>query len=196
MSRVVGVIDTKVANTASIFAGLRRAGLEPIAVGSTSDLAGHEAVVLPGVGSFAAGMAALERMALVEPLREWIAEDRPFLSVCLGMQLLFESSEESQGVRGLGVVPGAVTRFPDGVVIPHFGWNQISSSSDFFPSGDVYFANSFRATSVPEGWEVATCDHGGPFLAGISKGKVAAVQFHPEISGAVGAAILKRWARW
>jgi hypothetical protein len=90
----------------------------------------------------------------------------------------------------------AELRFPDGVVIPHFGWNQIASSSDFFPSGDVYFANSFRATEAPEGWEVATCDHGGPFLAGIRKGKVAAVQFHPEISGVFGAAILKRWAQW
>lgn len=196
MSRRVGVIDTRVANTASIFAGLRRAGLEPVAVGSASDLAAHEAVVLPGVGAFAAGMSALERMSLVEPLRDWIAADRPFLSVCLGMQLLFESSEESPGVTGLGVVPGAVTRFPDGVVIPHFGWNQISSSSDFFTDGDVYFANSFRATTAPDGWEVTTCDHGGSFLAGIRKGRVAAVQFHPEISGAVGASVLERWAQW
>lgn len=196
MSRIVGVIDTRVANTASIFAGLRRAGLEPVAVCSATDLAKHQAIVLPGVGAFAAGMAALERMDLVEPLREWIAADRPFLSVCLGMQLLFESSEESPGVRGLGVVSGAATRFPDGVVIPHFGWNQISSSSDFFSSGDVYFANSFRATEAPEGWEVATCDHGGEFLAGIRRSRVAAVQFHPEVSGAVGAAILKRWAQW
>ena len=196
MSRVVGVIDTRVANTASIFAGLRRAGLEPVAVGSASDLAGHEAIVLPGVGAFAAGMAALQRMALVDPLREWIAADRPFLSVCLGMQLLFESSEESPGVRGLGVVPGAVTRFPDDVMIPHFGWNKIASSSDFFAPGDVYFANSFRATQAPEGWEVTSCDHGGSFLAGIRKGNVAAVQFHPEISGAVGSAILERWSQW
>ncbi len=196
MSRRVGVIDTRVANTASIFAGLRRAGLEPVAVGSASDLAAHEAVVLPGVGAFAAGMSALERMSLIEPLRDWIAADRPFLSVCLGMQLLFESSEESPGVTGLGVVPGAVTRFPDGVVIPHFGWNQITSSSDFFADGDVYFANSFRATKPPEGWEVATCNHGGEFLAGIRKGRVAAVQFHPEISGAVGASVLERWAQW
>lgn len=196
MSRVVGVIDTRVANTASIFAGLRRASLEPVAVGSAADLAAHEAVVLPGVGAFAAGMSALERMSLVEPLRDWIAADRPFLSVCLGMQLLFESSEESPGVAGLGVVPGAVTRFPDGVVIPHFGWNQIISSTDFFAEGDVYFANSFRATQPPQGWEVATCNHGGEFLAGIRKGRVAAVQFHPEISGTVGTAILERWAQW
>ncbi|MEI7575357.1 MAG: imidazole glycerol phosphate synthase subunit HisH [Armatimonadota bacterium] len=196
MSRVVGVIDTRVANTASIFAGLRRAGLEPVAVGSAADLEGQEAVVLPGVGAFAAGMSALDRMCLVEPLQDWIAADRPFLSVCLGMQLLFESSEESPGVAGLGVVPGAVTRFPDGVVIPHFGWNQIASSSDFFADGDVYFANSFRATEAPEGWETATCDHGGSFLAGIRKGRVAAVQFHPEISGAVGASLLDRWAQW
>lgn len=196
MSRAVGVIDTKVANTASIFAGLRRAGLEPVAVSSPADLSQHEAVVLPGVGAFGAGMAALERMVLVDPLKEWIASDRPFLSVCLGMQLLFESSEESPGVQGLGVVPGAVTKFPEGVVTPHFGWNQIASASDFFAPGDVYFANSFRATSAPEGWEVATCDHGGEFLAGIRKGRVAAVQFHPEISGSVGAAILERWAKW
>jgi len=196
MSRIVGVIDTKVANTASIFAGLRRAGLEPVAVASASEMAAQEAIVLPGVGAFAAGMAALERMSLVEPLRDWIAADRPFLSVCLGMQLLFESSEESPGVEGLGIVPGAVTRFPNGVVIPHFGWNQISSDSGFFPTGDVYFANSFRATDPPEGFEVATCNHGGEFLAGIRKGRVAAVQFHPEISGDAGAKILSRWAQW
>lgn len=196
MSRVVGVIDTRVANTASIFAGLRRAGLDPVPVGSASDLAGHEAVVLPGVGAFAAGMTALQRMSLVEPLQDWIAADRPFLSICLGMQLLFESSEESPGVEGLGVVTGAITRFPDDVMVPHFGWNRISSDSEFFPPGDVYFANSFRATEAPQGWEIATCNHGGAFLAGIRRGRAAAVQFHPEISGSVGAKVLERWAQW
>ncbi len=196
MSRVVGVIDTKVANTASIFAGLRRAGLEPAAVRSAAEMASHEAVVLPGVGAFAAGMAALERMSLIEPLQDWIAADRPFLSVCLGMQLLFDSSEESPGVAGLGVIPGTIKKFPECVVIPHFGWNQISSHKPYFPEGDVYFANSFRATEAPEGWETATCNHGGEFLAGIRKGNIVAVQFHPEISGRVGAEILEGWAQW
>lgn len=193
MSRVVSVIDTKIANTASILAGLCRAGLDPVLISSPSSVREAGALVLPGVGSFEAGIFSLRDRGLIEPLKEHFTSDKPFLSVCLGMQLLFESSEESPGVTGLSLLPGEINRFPNDVVVPHFGWNRLESQTTFFPEEDVYFANSFCLTQAPDGWEPAYCHHGVRFVAGIQKGSQCALQFHPEISGMVGAKILENW---
>lgn len=193
MSIEVSVIDTKIANTASILAGLRRAGLEPVLVSTPQSITEATALVLPGVGSFEAGMLSLRESRLIEPLKEHFTQGKPFLSVCLGMQLLFESSEESPGITGLSLLSGHLQRFPNDVVVPHFGWNRLESKNTFFPEDYVYFANSFCLTTPPDGWAYATCRHGENFVAGIQKGNQCALQFHPEISGKAGAQILSNW---
>ncbi|HLO98164.1 MAG TPA: imidazole glycerol phosphate synthase subunit HisH [Fimbriimonas sp.] len=193
MSVAVSVIDTKIANTASILAGLRRAGLEPTLVSSPQSIRESNALVLPGVGSFEAGISSLRENSLIDPLKHHVNDGKPFLSVCLGMQLLFESSEESPGFTGLSLLPGHLQRFPSDVVVPHFGWNRLESNNTFFPEDYVYFANSFCLTTPPDGWTYATCRHGENFVAGIQKGSQCALQFHPEISGKAGAQILANW---
>lgn len=190
--RTVSIINTGVANIASIESAFAKLGVSTEFVGSASDISNAAAVVLPGVGAFEAGMTALTSLGFVSALQDRIRDGKPTLAVCLGMQLLCESSEESPGVVGLGVVPGAVKRFSAGIRTPHFGWNQVSGSS-LFGSGYAYFANSFRLGEAPDGWECAMCEHGEPFVAAIRRGNVVACQFHPEISAEFGFSILEKW---
>jgi len=189
----VSIINTGVANIASIQSAFAKLSYETEFIASTQDIDTAKAVVLPGVGAFEAGMSALNLLGLAEPLKQRILEGKPTLAVCLGMQLLSESSEESPGIEGLGVVNGSVKRFSPGIRTPHFGWNMVSGSA-YFGSGYAYFANSFRLGEDPgDGWEVATCEHGEKFIAAIRRGQVVACQFHPEISGDFGHSILKKW---
>lgn len=189
----VSIINTGVANIASIQSAFAKLGYETSFVGSTQEVTEAKAVVLPGVGAFEAGMSALNLLGITEPLRERILAGKPTLAVCLGMQLLCESSEESPGIDGLGVVKGTVKRFSPGIRTPHFGWNTVAGS-EYFGSGYAYFANSFRLGEDPgDGWETATCEHGEPFIAAIRRGSVVGCQFHPEISGDFGFSILKKW---
>ncbi len=193
MAKVVSIINTGVANIASIQSAFMKLGYDTKFVDSTQDVLESKAVVLPGVGAFEAGMSALNLLGIGRPLKERITDGKPTLAVCLGMQLLCESSEESPGVEGLGVVPGSIRRFSPGIRTPHFGWNMVSGSS-YFGTGYAYFANSFRLGDDPgDGWEVATCGHGEPFVAALRKGAVVACQFHPEISGDFGFSILENW---
>jgi glutamine amidotransferase len=193
MRNVVSIINTGVANIASIESAFAKLGYATEFVGSAADIAIAKAVVLPGVGAFEAGMSALRSLGFDAALVERINAGKPTIAVCLGMQLLCESSEESPGVVGLGVLKCPVGKFSAGIRTPHFGWNQVSGSS-FFGSGYAYFANSFRLGIDPgEGWEVAMCDHGEPFVAAIRRGTVVACQFHPEISGDFGFSILRKW---
>ena len=150
--------------------------------------------MLPGVGAFGAAMVRLAEHGLDAALKERIAADRPTICICVGHQLLFESSEESPGLRGLGIVPGAVGRFTGDVRIPQFGWNHVHAGEgcNMLESGYAYFANSFRAVEAP-GWRIAHAEHGGRFIAAMERGKVIGCQFHPELSGAYGAALLSRF---
>ena len=188
----VVVVPTGTANLASIRAAFRRLGadlrisLEPAAIAD----AGH--VVLPGVGAFAAAIAGLRASGADRALVERIAADRPTLAVCVGHQLLFASSDESPGVPGLGVVEAHVGRFAGAVRVPQFGWNEVAGEGRFLRSGYAYFANSFRATAAP-GWNVATAEHGGAFVAAMERGNVLTCQFHPELSGAYGRDLLEAW---
>jgi imidazole glycerol phosphate synthase glutamine amidotransferase subunit len=184
-----------VANTASVLAGLTRAGATPRLGADPEEVRRAERVVLPGVGAFAAAMQALGERGLVEPLRERLRQGRPTLGICLGLQILCEASEESPGVAGLGVAPGAVGRFPGGVRVPQLGWNRVvpDCPSRFLVPGFAYFANSYRLVEPPPGWIAAFTDHGGPFVAAMEKGDVLACQFHPELSGAWGLELLRSW---
>lgn len=192
----IALIDTGVANVASVAAALRRTGAE---VERTRDPARVEAapfVVLPGVGAFGPGMAALQAAGLTAPLRRRLADQRPTLAVCLGLQLLAEASEESPGIAGLGWLPDTVSRLPDRVRVPHLGWNAVAvdhPEQGPLTSGIACYANSYGLSPEVDADQVATTVHGRPFLAAIARGRVLACQFHPELSGRWGAALLQRW---
>lgn len=189
------VVRTGTANLASVCAGLRRAGAEPRLTESPADAAAAARLVLPGVGAFGPALARLRECGLVEVLAERIRAGRPTLAVCLGLQLLCEQSEESPGARGLGIVPGRVMRFPESVRVPQLGWNLVQAGGDcrLLTSGYAYFANSYRLPAAPDGWAAAEAEHGGRYVAGLERGAVLACQFHPELSGPWGLALLRRW---
>ncbi len=190
----VVVVPTGAANIASVLAGLRRVGGEGVVSEERTRVEEAERVVLPGVGAFGAAMQRLRDDGLVDVLRARVGGGRPTLAICCGMQLLFESSEESDGVEGLACIPGRARRF-DSPRVPQLGWNRIEADPDarVLSSGYAYFANSYRVGERLDGWACATCDYAGPFVAAIERGAVVACQFHPELSGAFGLSIVRRW---
>ena len=196
----VAIVRTGVANTASVAACLRRLGAECTITADPAEISRAEAAVLPGVGSFAAASERLGELGLREPLRDRIAAGSPTLCVCLGMQLLAEASEEAPEATGLGVLPVTVRRFPISVKRPQLGWNLVRPAGVGWPEpGYAYFANSYRVadieTAQASGWEVGIAEHAGPFVATLRKGRVLACQFHPELSGAWGEALVGAWLR-
>lgn len=196
MSRTVTIIRTGVANTASLVAAFGRLGLSSNLTKDQIEIENAELLVLPGVGSFGSGAAKLDALGIRDLLAQRVGSDLPFLAVCLGMQLLAETSEETAGVQGLGVVKGCARRFPAEYTTPQMGWNDViaPSTARFLESDCAYFANSYRLTELPYGWSVATSDYAGPFIAAMERGATLACQFHPELSGPWGLRLLARWA--
>ena len=191
---LVAVLDYGIGNLRSAQKGLERVGADARLTADPLLIADAAGVVLPGVGAF--GRCADElRAAGLEPLvHDAVASGRPFLGICIGMQLLYEGSEESPGVPGLGVLPGKIQLLPDGVKRPQMQWNRLAvrrPSTLLDGLGDepwMYFVHSYVAADGPE--VVATCDYGGPATALVEQGNVAACQFHPEKSGANGLGLL------
>jgi len=194
-ARTVVVVRTGVANVASITAALARLGVATVVTARPDEVERASMVVLPGVGAFGAGMSALCGAGLAEVLRGRVVAGRATLAVCLGMQLLCESSHESPGTAGLGVIHGSIERFGDGVRVPQVGWNRVHAGPGCtaVESGWAYFANSYRMRSAPDGWEAAMSEYGGGFVAALERGPVVACQFHPELSGPWGLALMRRW---
>lgn len=194
MSEVV-VIPTRVANIASMMAALKRAGVDPILDGTPSRVYQASHVVLPGVGTFQAGMEELLALDVASTIIKRIQEQKRMLCVCVGMQLLFAKSEESPGISGLNVFQGDFKRFPPSVRVPQFGWNKVNAeeSCTLLTSGYAYFANSYRVTNVPSVSSVAMANHGGEFVAAFETGGLLACQFHPELSGSWGQELIQRW---
>lgn len=188
------IVPTGTANIASVMAAFRRLGAAPRVGEHAEEVAAASHVMLPGVGAFGASMARLLEHGLDEALRRRVAADRPTIAICVGHQLLFETSAENPGVRGLGVVPGEVGRFPEDVRVPQFGWNHVHAGEGcrLLEEGWAYFANSYRATEAP-GWAVAWASHGGRYVAAMERGRVIGCQFHPELSSAYGTALLSRF---
>lgn len=195
MTRAIHILRTGAANVASVAAAFGRANRRPVLTTDPADVAGADAVVLPGVGAFGAVAGVLDRLQLRAPLRERIAAGRPTLAVCLGLQLLAEASDESPGAAGLGVLPATVRRLPAGVRVPHLGWNRVrvDEGCRMLTDGAAYFANSYALDAVPDGWCGAAFEHGGTWVAALERGAVLACQFHPELSGDWGQALLGRW---
>ena len=190
----VVVVPTGTANLASVRAALMRLGARPRLAEDAAMIedAGH--VVLPGVGSFGATMAGLREAGLEDALAARVGAGRATLAMCVGLQVLFETSDESPDAVGLGAIPGRVGRFPDVVRVPQFGWNRVvpEPGCRFVEPGYAYFANSYRVLEAP-GCRVATAEHGGRFVAALERDRVLACQFHPELSGAYGHELIARW---
>lgn len=192
---MIQVVRTGTANLASVLAAFRRLGAEPVITSDPHVVRSAEHVVLPGVGAFGAAMTELHQAGLVDSIRERLQSGRRTLTVCLGLQLLASHSDETPGVTGLSVFNTTVTRFPDTVRVPQLGWNEVSPDPGcrLLTPGHAYYANSYRLTDVPEGWHGAWSEHGGRFVGAIERGQVLACQFHPELSGAWGLDLLRRW---
>jgi imidazole glycerol phosphate synthase glutamine amidotransferase subunit len=188
------VVRTNTANTASVLAALRRLGVTPEVSEDADVVASAERVLLPGVGSFGAAADELSP-AMADALRQRVHQDRPLLAICVGLQLLARSSEESPGAQGLAVVDAEVVRLRQAPRVPHLGWNRVTPTpgARVLTEGHAYFAHSFHYDRLPEGWQGAYSDHGPSFVAAIERGAVLGCQFHPELSGAWGRGLLERW---
>jgi imidazole glycerol-phosphate synthase subunit HisH len=192
----VAIVSTGTANVASISAAFRRLGADRTFATDAAAVRTAEHVVLPGVGSFGSAMTEVDRLGLRDALVERVGAGRPTLAICVGMQLLATASEESPHVDGLSIIDQEVRRFPETVLVPQLGWNRVTmtaAASRFLTDGWAYFANSFRMLETPEGWRAAMTDHGGNLVAAVERGNVLACQFHPELSGPWGSAVLARW---
>jgi glutamine amidotransferase len=202
---MIAVIDTGICNLRSVTKALEAVGASIRVVQTPAEVAAANprGLVLPGVGALRDCVAVLRERKLDTVVREWIAADRPFLGVCLGMQALFEHSEEG-GVTGLGVFPGKVVRFqrPREFKIPHMGWNTVRFvqpesplSVELAADGEsFYFVHSFHCVPVDSSLVLAECDYGGTFCAAIARGNCFATQFHPEKSQAKGLKIYGNFA--
>lgn len=191
----VSILRTGLANIASVAAAFERLGANVRHIDTLTDAMRADLLVLPGVGSFGPAMSTLTERGLASVLRARLAEQRPLLAICLGLQLLCSRSEESPGVAGLGIVDAQIERLPSSVLVPQMGWNRVvpQGEDDLLVPGWAYYANSYALMTPPNGWNVATSEHGRTFVAAMRRGPILACQFHPELSGDFGLALLRRW---
>lgn len=198
---MTAMIDYDAGNIRSVEKALQYLGEDVTVTRDRHEILQADRVILPGVGAFGDAMAKLRRFGLEEVIQEVIAAGTPFLGICLGLQLLFETSEESEGVRGLGVLPGRIVRIPEakGVKVPHIGWNSLHFPresrlfSEIAEDAFVYFVHSYYLQAREEETVTATTEYGVDIHAAVEKGNVFACQFHPEKSSGVGLAILKNF---
>jgi glutamine amidotransferase len=197
------IIDYGMGNLRSVQKAFERIGEAAIVSSEPGIIAASERVVLPGVGAFRDAIAALRHHDLVSVIRDHIAADRPFLGICLGLQLLMDNSQEDGEHEGLGIIPGTVQRFdlsPE-YKIPHMGWNQLDYSSQpdhglFRELGHepwFYFVHSYHVVPLDQSWIAATTDYGRPFVSVVARNNVMATQFHPEKSQSCGMQLLKNF---
>jgi len=206
---MLAIIDYRAGNLTSVRNAFAAIGEEAVVTGDAAAIRRADRVVFPGVGAAASAMANLKALGLTDVVREAADSGRPFLGICLGMQILFEHSEEDGGVDTLGILPGKVKRFPDvaGFKVPEIGWNSVSFK-DWQPATDnrqppstnyplpteFYFVHSYYAEVCP--YTVGFTEYAGvEFTAMVKKGNLWACQFHPEKSGRVGLELLKEWVR-
>lgn len=199
---MIGIIDYDAGNIKSVEKALDFLGEKTIVTRDPHELLAADHVILPGVGSFGQSMEKLHSYGLVPVIHEIVEKGTPFLGICLGLQLLFESSEESPGVKGLGILKGKILRIPavEGLKIPHIGWNslELMNSGRLFAGIEenayVYFVHSYYLKADEEEIVKAATEYGTHIHASVEKGNVFACQFHPEKSSSTGLQILKNFA--
>ena len=198
---MIAIIDYDAGNIKSVEKALEFLGEKTVVTKDREMILAADGVILPGVGAFGVAMQKLEKYGLVDVIKECIEKKIPFLGICLGLQLLFEDSEESPGVKGLGILKGSIVRIPaaKGLKIPHIGWNQLK-----FPhkgrlfegieeNSFVYFVHSYYLKAKEEEIVTATTEYGVTIHASVEQGNVFACQFHPEKSSTVGLKILENF---
>ena len=198
---MIAIIDYDAGNIKSVEKALISLGEEVLVTSNPNEILTADGVILPGVGAFGEAMEKLHSYGLVEVIKEVAASGKPFLGICLGLQLLFESSEESPGVEGLGILEGKIIRIPegDGLKIPHIGWNSLiyPNKGRLFngleENSYVYFVHSYYLSAKEPSIVTAVTQYGVDIQASVEKGNVFACQFHPEKSSDVGLKILKNF---
>lgn len=198
---MIAIVDYGMGNLRSAQKALQFLSFETVITDDPAVIAAADKVILPGVGAFHDAMERLRATGLDKAVIDAAHSGKPVLGICLGMQLMFEHSEENGHWDGLGLFPGTVTHFPEmGLKVPHMGWNTLSTRDcPLFDKGDdpcVYFVHSYCMADISDEWTAATCDYGIPFTAAICRGNVMATQFHPEKSGDAGLRMLRRFAEW
>ncbi len=204
----IAVVDYGAGNLRSVAKALERSGCSPRVSSSPAEIAGAAGIVLPGVGAFADAVSNLESAGLSDAVREAIARGRPYLGLCLGLQLLFDEIDEHGVNRGFGLLAGRVERFPkhepDGrrLRVPHIGWNEVRFSGSHpmlerLPERECfYFVHSYRPVPADETVVVGRADYGGEFAAAVARDHIFAVQFHPEKSQMAGKRMLDAYRAW
>ena len=198
----IAIIDYGGGNLQSVRNALRRTGSEAEYANTPEALHAADLLVFPGQGEFGDTMAALRRQGLADPLREWIAADRPFLGICVGYQALFEGSEENPAAKGLAVFPGVVRKFTpgSGLKVPHMGWNRVRLTdpadpawAGLEPDPHFYFVHSYYPDPADASLVAGVTDYGGEFACAIRRGNLTATQFHPEKSQDAGLTLLRNF---
>ena len=198
---MIGVIDYDAGNIKSVEKALLFLGQEAIVTGDSKEILAADKVILPGVGAFGDAMDTIRSRGLDHVIRQVVENGTPFLGICLGLQLLFERSDEAPGVEGLGILGGEILRIPDqeGMKIPHMGWNSLHLENngrlfrDIEENAYVYFVHSYYLKAKDESIVKASAEYGIHIHASVEKGNVFACQFHPEKSSDVGLHILKNF---
>ncbi len=198
---MIAIIDYGMGNLRSVQKALEYIGATAVVTDSPEIIRQADHVILPGVGAFADAMTLIRRKHLDRAVLDAAAQGTPVLGICLGMQLMFQHSEENGFYDGLGLFPGTVTHLEEhGLKIPHMGWNTLETRQsvlfDANASPCVYFVHSYCMADISPDWTSATCTYGQTFTAAIECGNVMATQFHPEKSGEAGLSMLRRFAAW
>jgi imidazole glycerol-phosphate synthase subunit HisH len=189
---MIAIIDYGASNLRSVVNAVARLGYQAKVTSKAADLYQAQVIILPGVGAGGDTMAGLEKHGLVEPIRKTINEGRPFLAICIGLQVLFTGTEEGGWHDCLGVIPGVVKKLPPGLKIPHMGWNQVRQAIPHFvyqgipDNTNFYFVHSYYADPDDRSVIAGTTEYGIPFCSVVARGNLVATQFHPEKSGTYG----------
>jgi len=189
---MIAIVDYGAGNLRSVANAIAKLGHQPKVTASPKELVDAQAVILPGVGAAGDTMASLKRLGLVEPINQLIADGRPFFGVCIGLQVLFDGTEEGGWHECLGIIPGRVKKLPAGLKIPHMGWNQVKQRLshpifDGIPDGaNFYFVHSYYGEPEDSSLIAGETDYGVSFCSVMVRGNLVATQFHPEKSGEFG----------
>ena len=197
----IAVIDYEAGNLRSVEKALQTIGASPTVTSNPAEILAADAVVFPGQGRCDAAMNALNAKGLTEVVKQYIRQGKPFFGVCVGMQLLLDSSEEGE-VQCLGIVPGRVRKFAPGLKVPHMGWNQVAFNTSHPVFAGVpqnsyfYFVHSYYPDPKDQSWTAGTTEYGVEFCCAVAKGNVVATQFHPEKSGPVGLSLYANFVKF